>query len=936
MDHVQQPAPTGDTLAPGQLAHFFDSSIDAFAAAGYDGFVHAVNPAFTELFGFNAEQLASIPYVELVHPDDRESVVAQVTRLVGANEPFRLRCRFADARGSYRHIEWSASPNADEGVFYAIGRDVTTETMWELELRRINGQLESARREAQRLADRYNDLLTNSSEMIYTTTLDGIYLEANIATTRAYGLPPEKVVGRRVSDLLEGVDFDSPAMREFHEELASRGRMSARPLRIKTWDGQTAHLEVSYRMLYDDDGEPYAVQCIARNVTERRRAEKELQALNRQLQEKTDEALSLASQAEASARAKAEFLANMSHEIRTPMNGVVGMTDLLLQTRLDAEQNDFVETIRTSAESLLTVIGDVLDFSKLEAGKLTFQDGNVDLRDVMEDVAGLLAPEAHGKNVEFVLELVPESFDAVLRGDAGRLRQVLINLVGNAVKFTDEGEVGLHGRVVEEGQDWAAIEIEVTDTGIGIPEELQASVFDSFTQAEGSASRRFGGTGLGLSISRQIVELMGGRIEVESKPGAGSTFRLDLRFEKRQTTRAAMDSSAYAGTRVLIVDDNATNRRVLRQQLETWGMLSVAVNSGAEALSMLKVVPDFDLILMDMQMPEMDGEDTTFRMRSELGITTTPVILLSSGLALTAEESRARGFSAALLKPVRMSTLFDAVAGVLNVGESDEAAPDVAWDDMALGYRVLLAEDNPINQKVAVAMLKRWNCEVTVVPDGSKAVEALRAGTFDAVLMDCHMPLMDGYQATAAIRAAESHVGRHTPIIAMTANALQGDRERCITAGMDDYMPKPVKPEALHAALVKWVRGAAEMRPAAATARSTATAFDEAQFLESCGGEADLAEELMGEFLEQCSDGLTRLGKLIIAQDSEGLKQEAHRLKGSCYTVGAALLSQCMAEVESAAAAGNFSAANDLLSKANADFIATSTAMSQHTLREAA
>jgi PAS domain S-box-containing protein len=915
------------------LARFFEISADAFAIAGFDGYFHAVNQSFVDLFGFAEEELRERPYVTFVHPDDRDAVVAEVRSLVDQGGCFSFQCRFADARGSYRHMSWTASGDSEHELFYAIGRDVTDDMLREGELRSANARLEAARREAQLQANRYNDLLNNSSEMIYTVTLDGVYLEVNRATARSYGLEVDDVIGRNVSDLLD-IDYNSAELQEFQARVAERGRLRAQPMRITTAQGEVAWLEASHRMLYDDEGQPYAIQSIARNVTERRNAERSLRDLNRQLQEKTDEALELASQAQASARAKAEFLANMSHEIRTPMNGVVGMTDLLLQTDLDPEQRDFVETIRSSADALLTVIGDVLDFSKLEARKLTFQDTDFDLRDVMEDVAGLLAPEAHRKDVEFVLQLTPPEFRSVLRGDPGRLRQVLVNLVGNAVKFTERGEVGLYASVLSEDERWASIRIEVTDTGIGIAEEAQGSIFDSFTQVDGGAARRFGGTGLGLAISKQIVDLLGGSISVRSNPGEGSTFTVELRYDRRAASDDELDAGGLVGKRVMVVDDNETNRRILVQQLETWGVLPVAVRSGREALSMLRVVSEFDLILMDMQMPEMDGEETTARIRSEMRLTEVPVVLLSSGFSLTAEESRSRGFTAALLKPVRMSTLFDTVCRIVSPESDERVAAERGPGGLSLGYRVLLAEDNPINQKVAVALLKRWDCEVTVVSDGKQAVDILRERKFDVVLMDCHMPVMDGYQATAAVRAFESHAGRHTPIVAMTANALQGDRERCITSGMDDYVPKPVKPDVLHAALTRWAGGAPEA--AAVAPAMPLVIFDQSHLIESCGDDDELANELAAEFLEQCSSGLAQLNRLIIAHDGAGLKHEAHRLKGSCLAVGAFALGRRMADLEAAALAEDFPGADALLSSANLDFIATNDAMFQRAAQDAA
>ncbi len=777
-------------------------------------------------------------------------------------------------------------------------------------------------------------IVEQSSEAIWTTDLDGRVTSWNAGAAAMFGYSAADVMGHVVNETGK-ID---PAVESDRWRRLKQLEKFSYDSRAAKQSGEEIYIQVAVAPLLGADGQCVGKIAVARDVTERNRHEEALRNAR--------------AAAESASQAKSAFLARMSHEIRTPMNGVLGMTELLLETGLTSTQRKYAETVHRSGNNLLGIINDVLDFSKIEAGKLELEQVELDVRRTLEDVVDMLAERAHTKGLELACG-IPSDLPVQLVGDPLRLRQVLTNLAGNAIKFTASGSVLISAACLEDAGGKVTLRFEVKDTGPGIALEAQGRIFDEFSQADGSTTRQHGGSGLGLAISKQLVEMMGGRIQVESVPGAGATFWFTAVFRRANPAGqmpAVADSAAAVkleGVRALLVESSAVSRGILTAQANGWRMVTRVTDTLEQALPLLKQaaargVP-FDIVVVDMGFAEENPLGFARSVRADPAISRARLVMMVPvGNHAIIQEARDSGIDACLVKPVRQSALYEALVGVMGgyseaVGDAGGAGKKAA-PVTRTNRTVLLVEDNLVNQAVALGMLKNLlGYNVTVAGNGQQAVELYEKSSFDLILMDCHMPVMDGFEATREIRKREGQSGKRIPIVALTANALAQDRVDCLNAGMDDHLGKPFSRQQIQEMVERWMPQDAQTalsrtaRIAVGKQLPVDVVLDRRvlrQLSELQGGDGSaLLASILNIFSLESPKEVAALARAVTAGDASGITRSAHSLKSSSGNIGATVLSQICADLEAVGCGGDTGSAPGLYEKLEAEHVRVQAAV---------
>jgi|HubBroStandDraft_6_1064221.scaffolds.fasta_scaffold01339_6 PAS domain S-box-containing protein len=932
-------------IAEQEIDQLFNLSLDMLCIAGFDGYFKRVNPAWEKTLGIPTEELLTHRYIDFVHPEDREATIAEASKIGAGNAGLSFENRYRRSDGTYLWLLWNATPSSDQQLIFAVARDITQRKRAEHRMAtgyavtRVLAESESLdtatpqilRAICERLAWEIGTIwrLDDGVGLLRCVELwhlPGVAFPRFENATREFtfalgaGLPGrvwESGQSTWIPDVLQDANFPRAPL------AAKEGLHAAFAFPIRSGEHFMGVIEFFSREIRRPEDEVLAMfDSIGSQIgqfIERRHAENELKHYTEYLEAareaQAEDARRLAQlvrelevakqRAEEATRAKSEFLANMSHEIRTPMNAIIGMTELALDTKLKPTQRDYLRTVKTSATSLIGLIDDILEFSKVEAQKLELDRIPFTLRDVLEDTLRVLAVRAPQKGIELACDVPPEVPDRLI-GDPERLRRIIVNLVGNAIKFTEKGEVVVRASLESLAGEEVALHFTVTDTGIGIPPEKQKKIFEAFAQADSTTTRKYGGTGLGLAISGQLVELMGGRIWVESEVGRGSTFHFTAHFILQNHTAGTAAENATRqrpvklhNLPVLLICDDAACRPGLEEMIANWQMKPVVAEGGPAAFEALERAHldgnPFRLVILDVELAGMDGYEIAARMKENPDWHTAAVILLGSDAGHESQKrARHLGAKALLAKPVKQSDLWDAIVAVLPVKGRQKDRPSAARGKTHRAHRllrILVAEDNPVNQELVLHLLERRGHSVIVAENGRQALAAIEKHKFDLVLMDVQMPEMGGIEATQAIREKEKSTGTHLPIVAMTAHAMRGDRERCIEAGMDSYLAKPLDPRTFLQTVESM--GSSEIPKPAFPAEQTEEASppiaggpDESALLARFNGNHKLLQTLVKAFLEDAPKMMDRIRKAVTARDAAALADAAHALKGSVGNFG--------------------------------------------------
>jgi len=871
-----------------------------------DGRFLQVNSVLCRIVGYSEQGLLTKSWMELSHPDDldrSQDVEKQLRQGLFPSVEFEKRYLHKQGHAIPVRVQISLVRSAQGGSarFITHVEDIT-------ESSRAKEALEASE-------ERYRMLFARNLAGFLRTTMAGQVLECNLATALMLGCEsPADLIGTSLLDF----HYSIPAREELVQTLKEQKALTNFEWRFRRRDGQPVWVFGNLSFV-ENEQEGGVLEATLLNITDRKQAEEQLR-----------EAKDVAEQAN---RAKTSFLANMSHEIRTPMNGILGMAGLLLDGNLDPRQKKRAETLRDSAEALLDILNDVLDLSKMDAHKFKLERTAFDLRSLVEGVADLTAVKTQEKGVELLCSIEPDVPTGLL-GDAGRLRQVLVNLTGNAVKFTAAGEVSIRVRLETAG-DPRVIRFEVSDTGIGIPEDKRSLLFQPFSQIDSSTSRRYGGTGLGLSIVRMLVDLMGGTVGLESGERKGSCFWCTIALE-RQSTLERPSPLSLAGWRILVVDDNRASRSLTMELLAFWKVSAAEAGDADAALELLRGADGgpFDAVLVDLEMPGTDGERLGALIREHPELDSTAMVLLTpQRLGADAERWSGLGFAGYVTKPVKQGDLGTCLASILGYGPAPMrpgARPKTSRTSREERARLqlLVVEDNRVNQDVVLGILENLGYRADIVADGHSALRALAEKSYDLVLMDCQLPDLDGYEATRRIRRSVSTVrNRDIPIIATTAHALAGDREKCLDAGMNGYISKPLRPEALEQEIERWTGLAsapldhpAPMPPSARSPYHEVVVFDQEDFVERLMGNEELARRIAREFVDDMPHQIALLAQAVKNLDATEVRMVAHSIKGVAANVGGLEMREAAWKLEQTGGATDLIAAAAALPELTASF----------------